>query len=151
MVTDVPSDCTAWRWSCLCWNPLLAVYFPSVPMMQFAEHLFATKVARTCCQCNGGEQNGPWAAQGSYYIGNRCLPQLLLGGEELGAACLRIASLCDKWTWLRAHRGRHQLLSLSLIPHPQPLTEQAGRPLTVAGAPETQRRALLTRLPPAGS
>lgn len=53
-----------------------------------AEHLFASKVARTCCQCNGGEQNGPWATQGSYYISNRCLSQLLLGGEELGAAHL---------------------------------------------------------------
>lgn len=85
--------------------------------MQFAEHLFATKVARTFCQCNGGEQNGPWAAQGSYYIGNRCLPQLLLGGEEIGAAG-PISSLYDKRTWLGAHGGGgwHQQLPLPLFP-----------------------------------
>lgn len=55
-------------------------------------------------------------AQGTYYIGNRCLQQLLLGGEGLGAACLRIASLCDKRTWLGARGGQHH------APPPAPLT-----------------------------
>lgn len=27
-------------------------------VIQCAEHLFAVKVARICCPCNGGEQNG---------------------------------------------------------------------------------------------
>lgn len=34
-------------------------------------------------------------AQGTSCLGNRRSPQLLLGGEGLGASCLAIAGLCD--------------------------------------------------------